>query len=181
MTTSRRQPLRILLRRPAIERRVRELAREISADFRGQHVHLVAVLKGAFVFLSDLVREMEAETSLDFISVSSYGTGRETSGRVRLLKDLDSSIEGLNVVLVEDIVDTGMTAHYLKNILKPRNPRALKLATLLDKPSRRIVKGVKPDYVGFKIPNEFVVGYGMDYGERYRGLRNICILRFPTD
>jgi hypoxanthine phosphoribosyltransferase len=170
--------LKPLIRRAAIEKRVRDVARQISRDFRGQRVHLIGVLKGACVFLADLIREIDVETSIDFIAVSSYGRGKESSGQVRLLKDLDSSIAGLNVILVEDILDTGLTLSYLLRVLRQRKPKALRVAALLDKPSRRIKK-VRTHYVGFQIPNEFVVGYGLDYAERYRNLKDICILRLP--
>jgi hypoxanthine phosphoribosyltransferase len=138
------------------------------------------VLKGACIFLSDLVREINLDTSIDFIAVSSYGKGKQSSGQVRLLKDLDSSIEGLNVVVVEDILDTGVTLTYLLRILKQRKPKSLKIAALLDKPSRRI-KDVQGDYIGFTIPNDFVVGYGLDYAERYRNLKDVCILTLPPE
>ena len=137
-------------------------------------------MKGACIFLSDLVRELGLDTSIDFIAVSSYGKGKQSSGQVRVLKDLDSSIQGLNVVLVEDILDTGLTLSYLLRILRQRKPKTLRVAALLDKPSRRI-KDVKADYIGFKIPNEFVVGYGLDYAERYRNLKDVCILTLPTE
>lgn len=172
---NRDEKLKVLIRHAAIQKRVREVAREITKDFRGERVHLVGVLKGACIFLSDLVREISLETSIDFIAVSSYGKGKESSGQVRLLKDLDSSIAGLNVILVEDILDTGLTISYLLRILRQRNPKALRVAALLDKPSRRL-RNVKGDYVGFSIPNEFVVGYGLDYGERFRNLKNVCVL-----
>ena len=171
--------LKVLIRRSAIEKRVREVARDITRDFQGQRVHLVGVLKGACIFLSDLVREIDLETSIDFIAVSSYGKGKESSGQVRVLKDLDSSIEGLNVILVEDILDTGLTLSYLLRVLQQRKPKILRVAALLDKPSRR-VNEVRGDYVGFTIPNEFVVGYGLDYGERYRNLKDVCILNIAA-
>jgi hypoxanthine phosphoribosyltransferase len=172
--------LKILLRHGAIQKRVRGVAKEIARDFRGERVHLIGVLKGACIFLSDLVREMDLETSIDFMAVASYGKGKETSGQVRLNKDLDSSIEGLNVVLVEDILDTGLTLSYLCRVLQQRKPKILKIAALLDKPSRRI-QDIKADYVGFTIPNEFVVGYGLDYGERYRNLKDVCVLTLPPE
>src|SRR5271154_3443062 len=178
MQAHRREKIKVLIRRAAIQKRVRETARRITRDFQGQRVHLVGVLKGACIFLSDLVREIGLETSIDFIAVSSYGRGRESSGQVRVLKDLDSSIEGLNVILVEDILDTGLTLSYLLRVLQQRKPKTLRVAALLDKPSRRI-KDVKADYVGFKIPNEFVVGYGLDYAERYPNLKDVCILSLP--
>jgi hypoxanthine phosphoribosyltransferase len=157
--SGRRVKLKPLIRRAEIERRVRAVARQISRDFRGQRVHLVGVLKGSCIFLADLVREIDLETSIDFIAVSSYGRGKESSGQVRLLKDLDSNIAGLNVILVEDILDTGLTLSYLLRVLKQRKPKKLRVAALLDKPSRRI-RSVRTDYIGFQIPNEFVVGYG---------------------
>ena len=174
------EKLKVLIRRSAIDKRVKEVAREITKDFAGQRVHLIGVLKGACIFLSDLVREINLECSIDFIAVSSYGKGKESSGQVRVLKDLDSSIQDLNVILVEDILDTGVTLTYLLRVLKQRHPKSLRIAALLDKPSRRI-KDVKGDYVGFAIPNEFVVGYGLDYAERYRNLKDVCVLKLPED
>jgi hypoxanthine phosphoribosyltransferase len=174
------EKLKVLIRRARIQKRVVEVARAITRDFKGERVHLVGVLKGACIFLSDLVREINLDTSIDFIAVSSYGKGKQSSGQVRLLKDLDSSIEGLNVVVVEDILDTGVTLTYLLRILKQRKPKSLKIAALLDKPSRRI-KDVKGDYIGFTIPNDFVVGYGLDYAERYRNLKDVCILTLPPE
>jgi hypoxanthine phosphoribosyltransferase len=178
MPVARKPKRRVLIRRAAIERQVREVARQIARDFKGQRVHLIGVLKGACIFLSDLVREIDLETSIDFIAVASYGRGKESTGQVRLLKDLDSSIAGLNVILVEDILDTGLTLDYLLRVLRQRKPKTLRVAALLDKPSRRR-KQVQADYVGFTIPNEFVVGYGLDYAERYRNLKDVCILRLP--
>jgi hypoxanthine phosphoribosyltransferase len=175
-----KEKLKVLIRRSAIQRRVREVARQITRDFKAERVHLVGVLKGACIFLSDLVRELNLDTSIDFIAVSSYGKGKQSSGQVRVLKDLDSSIEGLNVVVVEDILDTGLTLSYLLRILRQRKPKSLRVAALLDKPSRRI-KDVHADYVGFKIPNEFVVGYGLDYAERYRNLKDVCVLSLPPE
>jgi hypoxanthine phosphoribosyltransferase len=174
------EKLKVLIRRARIQRRVVEVARAITRDFKGERVHLIGVLKGACIFLADLVREINLETSIDFIAVSSYGKGKQSSGQVRVLKDLDSSIQGLNVVVVEDILDTGVTLTYLLRVLKQRKPRVLKIAALLDKPSRRI-KDVKGDYVGFTIPNDFVVGYGLDYAERYRNLKDVCILSLPPE
>jgi hypoxanthine phosphoribosyltransferase len=175
-----REKLKVLIRRAAIQKRVREVAHQITRDFQGQRVHLIGVLKGACIFLSDLVREINLETSIDFIAVSSYGKNKESSGQVRLLKDLDSSIEGLNVIVVEDILDTGITLTYLLRVLEQRKPKSLRIAALLDKPSRRI-KQVKADYIGFQIPNDFVVGYGLDYAERYRNLKDVCILTLPPE
>jgi hypoxanthine phosphoribosyltransferase len=173
--------LRVLLRSGAIQKRVREMGLEISKDFKGQRVHLIGVLKGAAIFLSDLIREIRVDVSLDFMAVSSYGKGSRSSGQVRLIKDLDTSIEGLNVIVVEDILDTGLTLGYLLRVLQQRKPKSLRIAALLDKPARRIKKDVKADYVGFQIPNEFVVGYGLDYAERYRNLKDVCVLSLPPD
>lgn len=178
VAVERGEKLKVLIRRAAIQKRVREVAHEITRDFEGQRIHLVGVLKGACIFLSDLVREINLDTSIDFIAVSSYGKGKESSGQVRLLKDLDSSIEGLNVILVEDILDTGLTISYLVRVLQQRRPKVLRIAALLDKPSRRL-KDVKGDYVGFTIPNEFVVGYGLDFNERFRNLKDVCVLSLP--
>ena len=178
MSSKGQEHLRVLLRRSAIQKRIREMGRQMSRDFRGQRVHLIGVLKGASIFLSDLIRQIRLEVSLDFMAVSSYGQGKQSSGQVRLTKDLDTSIEGLNVILVEDILDTGLTLSYLQRVLMQRKPRVLRIAALLDKPDRRI-KEVKADYVGFQIPNEFVVGYGLDYAERYRNLKDVCVLTLP--
>jgi hypoxanthine phosphoribosyltransferase len=174
------EKLKVLIRRARIQKRVVEVARAITKDFKGERVHLIGVLKGACIFLADLAREINLETSIDFIAVSSYGKGKQSSGQVRVLKDLDSSIEGLNVVVVEDILDTGVTLTYLLRVLKQRKPKVLKIAALLDKPSRRI-KDVTGDYVGFTIPNDFVVGYGLDYAERYRNLKDVCVLSLPVE
>jgi len=174
------EKLKVLIRRAAIQKRVHEVATQITKDFKGQRIHLIGVLKGACIFLSDLVREISLETSIDFMAVSSYGKGKQSSGQVRVLKDLDSSIQGLNVILVEDILDTGLTLSYLLRILQQRKPKVLRVAALLDKPSRRL-KEVKGDYVGFTIPNEFVVGYGLDYGERFRNLKDVCVLSLPPE
>jgi hypoxanthine phosphoribosyltransferase len=175
-----KEKLKVLIRRAAIQKRVREVAHQITKDFKGERIHLIGVLKGACIFLSDLVREINLETSIDFIAVSSYGKNKESSGQVRLVKDLDSSIEGLNVIVVEDILDTGITLTYLLRVLAQRKPKSLRIAALLDKPSRRI-KEVKADYIGFKIPNDFVVGYGLDFAERYRNLKDVCILTLPPE
>jgi hypoxanthine phosphoribosyltransferase len=168
------RPTEVLLTEQDIQTRVRELAAEIRRDFPGG-LHLVAVLKGAFVFLSDLVRHMKGDVSLDFMAVSSYAKGTSSSGEVRLLKDLDTTLEGKNVVIVEDIVDTGLTLMYLQEILRARGPKALRTACLLSKPSRRQVD-VKVEYIGFTIDDRFVVGYGLDYAEEYRNLPHIAVL-----
>lgn len=153
------------------------MARAIERDYHGEAVHLVCILKGACIFLADLMRELQLPASVDFIAVSSYGGNNLPSGEVRLTKDLDQSIEGRNVIIVEDILDTGLTLNYLYGILQSRGPRTLKVATLLDKPARRVTEA-PADYVGFAIPDHFVVGYGLDFAEQYRGLPEIRILPF---
>jgi hypoxanthine phosphoribosyltransferase len=168
------KPTEILLSDEQIRKRVAEVAAEIRRDFPDD-LHLIAVLKGAFVFLSDLVRHMPGHVSLDFMAVSSYAKGTTTSGEVRMLKDLDTGLDGRNVVIVEDIVDTGLTLNYLQDILRARNPKHLRTACLLSKPSRRQVD-VKVEYIGFDIEDRFVVGYGLDYAEQYRNLPHIAVL-----
>ncbi len=175
MSPRRKKNVRVLLHHSEIQKKVREMAEQINRDFEGERVHFIAILKGAFVFLADLLRHLKVEVSVDFIGTSSYGDGTRPSGEVRLTKDLDSTIEGLNVILVEDILDTGLTLNYLLKLLQARRPKVIKVAALLDKPSRRI-REVKADYIGFQIPNAFVVGYGLDFGEKYRNLKDICIL-----
>jgi hypoxanthine phosphoribosyltransferase len=167
--------LPILFTRDQIDSRVAELAVDISNDFAGESLLLVGVLKGAAVFLADLARAIEVDATFDFISVASYKGGTSSTGEVRLQKDLDESIEGRNVLLVEDILDTGLTLNYLYQLLLARKPKALKVIALLDKPSRRN-KPFTADYVGFEVANQFVVGYGMDHAERYRNLRDIRFL-----
>jgi hypoxanthine phosphoribosyltransferase len=168
--------VQVLLTEAQIQRRVRELAGEIAADYGpDEEIHLVCVLKGGFMFLSDLVRALRARVTLDFIALSSYGKGTKSSGEVRLLKDVDHALEGRHVIIVEDIVDTGLTLHYLQEILRARSPKSLRTVCLLSKPSRREVD-VRVDYVGFTIEDRFVVGYGLDYDERYRELPYIAVL-----
>jgi hypoxanthine phosphoribosyltransferase len=167
----------VLISTDDIRQRVRDMAADIERDHpRG--VHLIAVLKGAFVFLSDLARELTVPCSLDFMAVSSYGKSTSSSGQVQLLKDLESGLEGRDVVIVEDIVDTGLTLSYLQDILRARAPRSLRTACLLSKPSRRRTD-VKVEYVGFTIEDRFVIGYGLDYAEQYRNLPYIAVLDNP--
>ena len=168
------RPTEILLSEDQIQKRVAELAQEIRRDFPGD-LHMVAVLKGECMFLTDLVRHIPGQVSMDFMAVSSYGRGSTSSGEVRLLKDLDSALDGRNVIIVEDIVDTGLTLTYLQEILRARNPRALRTACLLSKPSRRKVE-VQVEYIGFTIEDRFVVGYGLDYAEQYRNLPHIALM-----
>jgi hypoxanthine phosphoribosyltransferase len=164
-----------LLERAAIDARVAEMGQQITRDYQGRPVHLIGILKGACIFLSDLSRAIDLTVSFDFMAVSSYGKGTKSTGEVRITKDLDTSIEGLDVIIVEDILDTGLTLNYLRHLLESRGPRSLKIAALLDKPSRRI-QAVDAEYIGFTIPDAFVVGYGLDYAERYRNLRDVCVL-----
>jgi hypoxanthine phosphoribosyltransferase len=166
-----------LISEPEIRHRIRSLAAEIERDYPPQDgIHLVAVLKGGFMFMADLVRAMSERVTMDFMAVSSYGKGTTSSGQVRVLKDLDSNVEGRNIILVEDIVDTGLTLHYLQELLRARAPKSLKTACLLSKPSRRKVD-VQVDYIGFTIEDHFVVGYGLDYAEKYRNLPHIAVLQ----
>lgn len=168
------RPTEILLSADQIQKRVAELAAEIRRDVP-DGLHLIAVLKGAFIFLSDLVRHMDGHVSLDFMALATYAKGSTTSGEVRLLKDLDTTLDGKHAVIVEDIVDTGLTLTYLQDMLRARNPKSLRTACLLSKPSRRQVD-VKVEYIGFTIEDKFVVGYGLDYAEQYRNLREIAVL-----
>ena len=168
------RPTEILLSEDQIQKRVAELALDIRRDFP-DGLHMIAVLKGAFIFLSDLVRHMPGQVSLDFLAASSYAKGTSSSGEVLLLKDLDTTLQGRNVVIVEDIVDTGLTLKYLQEILGARGPKSLRTACLLSKPSRRQVD-VKVEYIGFTIEDRFVVGYGLDYAEQYRNLPHIAVV-----
>jgi hypoxanthine phosphoribosyltransferase len=171
-------PMRVLLSAEQIQSRIRELGAQIDRDYPNGTVYLVAILKGACFFLADLARAMKRPTRIDFIGISSYGKGKTSSGEVKLTKDLDSSVEGCDVLVVEDIVDSGVTLHYLMDVLKQRHPRSLRIVALLDKPERR-KRPVDVAYVGFQIPDEFVIGYGLDYAEDYRNLRDICVLEQP--
>jgi hypoxanthine phosphoribosyltransferase len=168
----------VLIDRDAIARRVAELGAEIDRDYAGQSVLLAGVLKGAAIFLADLARAITVECTFDFVAVSSYGKGTRSSGAVKMIKDLDHPIEGRNIILVEDILDTGLTLSFLKRTLMQHHPKSLRVAALLDKPDRRMAS-VQAEYVGFTIPNHFVIGYGMDYAERFRNLPDICV--FPPD
>jgi hypoxanthine phosphoribosyltransferase len=165
----------VLIGEDELSARINALAAEIRQDIPAGQVHLICVLKGAFLFLGDLIRSMEGHVTIDFMACSSYGSGTSSSGEVRLSKDLDTGIEGRDVIVVEDIVDTGLTLHYLQEILLARGPRSLRTACLLSKPSRRKID-VKVDYIGFTIEDRFVVGYGLDYAEQYRNLPYIGVL-----
>ena len=172
--------LETLISGQQLHARVQELGRKISADYPSgpgkEDLRLIAVLNGAFVFLADLIREIDRDVSVDFLKATSYGSSTTTSGEVKISKDLDYEIAGLDVLLVEDIVDTGLTVNYLCQLIQQRRPHSLRVVTLLDKPSRRI-KPVELAYVGFEIPDRFVVGYGLDHAQRYRNLPGICVLR----
>jgi hypoxanthine phosphoribosyltransferase len=167
----------VLVDEHAIQAKVAELGSRISADYAGRQLTLVSVLKGSLPFMADLMRAMSIPVRIDLMEVSSYGgTATESSGLVRILKDLSSSIEGQDVLIVEDIIDTGLTLNYLLRYLRGKNPASLRICTLLDKPARRLVE-IPVDYIGFTIPDRFVVGYGLDYGEFYRNLRYVGVLR----
>ena len=166
--------MKVLLSHDEIQKRVAEMGREITRDYQGREPHLVGVLKGACTFMTDLSRAIDMSITMDYIAVSSYGAATKSSGEVKLVKDLDQGLDSRDLVVVEDIVDTGLTLNYLLNVLRARGPRTLKVAALLSKPSRRLIE-VTVDYVGFTIDDQFVVGYGLDYNEKYRNLRDIVV------
>ena len=167
----------VLLSEEEVDRRINEIGKQISKDYAGKEVHLICVLKGGSFFLCELAKRINVPVSLDFMSVSSYGKDTKSSGVVKIVKDLDESIKGKNVLVIEDIVDSGRTLSYLMELLKDRDPASLRLCTLLDKPERRVVD-VKVDYTGFQVPDEFVVGYGLDYDQLYRNLPYIGVVKF---
>ena len=170
--------VRILLKEEEVDKRIAEVAAMINRDYAGKEVHLICILKGGLFFTCELAKRLTVPVSMDFMSVSSYGSGTESSGVVRIVKDLDESIAGKNVLIVEDIIDSGRTLAYLIEILKQRNPESIHLCTLLDKPERRVKKQVKVDYTCFEIPDEFVVGFGLDYDQKYRNLPYIGVVEF---
>ncbi len=169
------ESIRVLIPEKDVAARIEEMGRQISEDYEGKQVHLICVLKGGVFFMCELAKKINVPVSLDFMSVSSYGDGTSSNGVVRIVKDLDESLEGKDVLVVEDIIDSGRTLSYLLEILEKRKPKSMRLCTLLDKPDRR-VRDVKVDYVGFEIPDEFVVGYGLDYAQKYRNLPYIGIV-----
>ena len=169
------EKVKVLVPEEDVAKRIKELGEQISKDYAGKQVHLICVLKGGVFFMCELAKRITVPVSMDFMSVSSYGDGTKSSGVVKIAKDLDETLEGKNVLIVEDIIDSGRTLYYLMDILSKRNPKSMKLCTLLDTPDRR-VKDVKVDYVGFNIPDEFVVGYGLDYAQRYRNLPFIGVV-----
>lgn len=168
--------IRVLLSEEEVDNRIREIAGEINQDYAGKEVHLICILKGGVFFTCELAKRLTVPVSLDFMCVSSYGSGTESSGVVKIVKDLDQPLAGKEVLIVEDIIDSGRTLAYLIEILKQRNPKSIRLCTLLDKPERRVKKQVKVDYTCFTIPDEFVVGYGLDYDQKYRNLPYIGVV-----
>lgn len=169
--------VRVLISEEEVNRRIREMGEQVSRDYAGKQIHLICVLKGGSFFMCELAKRITTDVSLDFMSVSSYGSDTKSSGVVKIVKDLDESIQGKDVLVVEDIIDSGRTLSYLMEMLRDRKPASLKLCTLLDKPDRRVVD-VDVDYTGFQIPDEFVVGYGLDYDQRYRNLPYIGVISF---
>jgi hypoxanthine phosphoribosyltransferase len=167
--------VRVLISEDEVQKRIGELGKQIAEDYPDGNLYLVGILKGACIFLSDLARAIPRPVRLDFMGISSYGKGKTSSGEVRVTKDLDASLEGMDIIIVEDIVDTGVTLTYLMHVLEQRRPKSLAIAALLDKPSRRM-RPIEAKYVGFKIPDEFVVGFGLDYAEDYRNLKDVCVL-----
>lgn len=165
----------VMITEEQLKQRTRELGKQISKDFEGEEVLVIGILKGAVLFLSDLIREITVDTKIDFMAVTSYGASTKSSGVVRILKDLDTGIEDLNVIIVEDIIDSGVTLHYLRDYLLGRKPKSLKICTLLDKPERREAD-IRADYTGFEVENKFIVGYGLDYDQKYRNLPYITCL-----
>ncbi len=168
----------ILLSEQEVDDRIAAIGKQISEDYQGKTIHMICILKGGAPFMCELAKRVTVPVSLDFMSVSSYGAGTSSSGIVKIVKDLDEPLEGKDVIIVEDIIDSGRTLSHLLEIFKQRNPASIKLCTLLDKPERRVVKDVNVDYVGFRIPDEFVVGYGLDYDQRYRNLPYIGVVKF---
>ncbi len=175
------ETIRTLIGEGQVAVRIRELGEEISRDYAGGEIHMICVLKGGVFFMCDLAKRIDVPVTLDFMSVSSYGSETSSSGVVKIVKDLDQPLEGKDVLIVEDIIDSGRTLGYLMEILKKRNPRSLRLCTLLDKPERRVVDNVEVDYCGFQIPDEFVVGYGLDYAQRYRNLPYIGVVELSPE
>lgn len=171
------EKISVLISEQDVDARIAEIGAQISKDYEGKQVHLVCILKGSVYFTCELAKRISVPVTMDFMSVSSYGDGTSSSGVVKIAKDLDETIEGKDVIVIEDIIDSGRTLSYLLEILQKRNPSSMKLCTLLDKPDRR-VRDVKVDYVGFAIPDEFVVGYGLDYAQKYRNLPYIGIVEF---
>ena len=169
------EKIKVLISEEEVDKKIVELAEKINEEFKGEEVHLICILKGSVFFTCELAKRITLPVTIDFMQVSSYGDGTESSGRVRIAKDLDESVDGKNIIVIEDIIDSGRTLSYLMNLLKTRNPKSIKLCTLLDKPDRRVVE-INVDYTGFVIPDEFVVGYGLDYAQKYRNLPYIGVV-----
>lgn len=174
------ETIRVMIPEDEVDRRIQEIGEQISKDYAGKEVHLICVLRGGSFFMCELAKRITVPVTLDFMSVSSYGSDTKSSGIVKIVKDLDDSIKGKNVLVIEDVVDSGRTLSYLLEMLKDRGPESLRLCTLLDKPSRRVVD-VHVDYTGFEIPDEFVVGYGLDYAQKYRNLPYIGVVSIDED
>ena len=172
------EKIKVLLSEEEVDSRIKQIAAKVSKDYAGKEIHLICVLKGGVFFTCELAKRITVPVSLDFMSVSSYGDDTKSSGVVKIVKDLDQPLEGKDVLIVEDIIDSGRTLSYLLDVLKRRNPNSVRLCTLLDKPDRRVVKGVDVDYCCFNIPDEFVVGYGLDYAQKYRNLPYIGVVEF---
>lgn len=170
------ETIRVLVPEEKVAERIRELGEQISKDYEGRQIHMICVLKGGAWFMCELGKRITVPVTMDFMSVSSYGDGTKSSGVVKIVKDLDESLAGKDVLIVEDIIDSGRTLSYLLKVLKDRNPKSIRLCTLLDKPDRRVVKDVNVDYLGFDIPDEFVVGFGLDYAQKYRNLPYIGVV-----
>ncbi len=170
--------IRVLVSEEDVDKKIKEIGEQISKDYAGKSVHLICILKGGVFFMCELAKRISVPVSMDFMSVSSYGADTKSSGVVKIVKDLDEPLEGKDVIIVEDIIDSGRTLSYLLEVLKQRNPNSIHICTLLDKPERRVKKQVVVDYVGFEIPDEFVVGYGLDYAQKYRNLPYIGVVEF---
>lgn len=175
------EKIRVLISEDELDKRIEEIGDQISKDYAGRSIHLVCILKGAVFFMCELAKRITVPVTMDFMSCSSYGAGTQSQGTVKIVKDLDKPIDGQDVIIVEDIIDSGNTLSFLKELFKTRNPRSVKLCTMLDKPDRRVVKDVKVDYCGYEIPDEFVVGYGLDFDQKYRNLPYIGIIEFDNE
>ena len=174
------EKISVLLSEEEVDKRIKEIGEQISKDYEGKNIHLVCVLKGGVFFMCELAKRIDVPVSMDFMAISSYGADTKSSGIIKIVKDLDESITGKDVLVVEDIVDSGRTLSYLLDMLKDRKPNSLKLCTLLDKPDRRVID-VDVDYTGFRIPDEFVVGYGLDYAQKYRNLPYIGVVHLDEE
>lgn len=177
MSSMHQDILRILVTEQQLQDKIKQIGAQITADYQGKNLLLISVLKGSVVFMADLIRSIDTYCQLDFMNVSSYGNQTESSGTVKIIKDLDINISGFDVLIVEDILDSGRTLSFIKKLLTSRNPNSIRICTLLHKPERQQVNDASPDYIGFVIPDEFIVGYGLDYAERYRNLPYLAVLK----